>query len=58
MMAKMSADLLLVKESCFILSGDISKMYFYENGKWDYDIVTDKGKLSFLDCYPDPREYK
>ena len=58
MMAKMSADLLLIKDYCFILSGDLTKIYFYENGIWDYDIITDKGKLDFLDIYPNPHDYK
>ena len=58
MMAKMSADLLLIKDYCFILSGDLTKIYFYENGIWDYDIITDKGKLDFLDIYPNPYDYK
>jgi len=58
MMAKMSADLLLIKDYCFILTGDMSKMYFYEDGVWDYDIVTEKGKLDFLDCFPNPKDYK
>ena len=58
MMAKMSADLLLIKDYCFILSGDLSRLYFYEDGIWDYDLLTDKGVLDFLDCFPNPKDYK
>ena len=58
MMAKMSADLLLIKDFCFILTGDMTKMYFYEDGVWDYDVMTEKGKLDFLDCFPNPKDYK
>lgn len=58
MMAKMSADLLLIKDFCFILPGDMSKMYFYEKGIWDYDLVTEKGKLDILECFPNPKDYK
>jgi hypothetical protein len=57
-MAKMSADLLLIKEFCFILSSDFTKLYFYEDGEWSYDIMTEQGKLDFLDCFPDPKDYK
>lgn len=58
-MAQMSADLLLIKESCFILSGDMTKIYFYEpeSNYWSYDILTEDGKLSFLDVYPNPINY-
>lgn len=57
--AKLSASLLLIKDFCFILTSDMTKMYFYnEDGTWDYDILTDKGKLEFLDCYPNPNDYK
>lgn len=58
MMAEMSAGLLLIKESCFILSGDMTKIYFYDdkNG-WDYDILTESGKIEFLEMYPDPSKY-
>lgn len=57
-MAKISADLLLIKDFCFILSGDFTKLYFYENESgWNYDILTEKGKLDFLDCYPNPKDY-
>ena len=58
MMAKMSADLLLIKDFCFILTGDMTKMYFYEDGIWGYDVMTEKGKLDFLDCFPNPKDYK
>ena len=57
--AKLSASLLLIKDFCFILTGDMNKIYFYdEKDGWDYDIMTPKGKLEFLDIYPDPKEYK
>lgn len=57
--AKLSASLLLIKDFCFILTGDMSKIYFYdEKDGWDYDIMTQKGKLEFLDIYPDPKEYR
>lgn len=59
MMAEMSAGLLLIKESCFILSGDMTKIYFYnhQNNEWEYDILTESGKDQFLDLYPNPSEY-
>lgn len=55
-MAKMSADLLMIKDVCFILSGDFTKLYFYEdeNKEWTYDILTEKGRLEFFDVYPKP----
>lgn len=58
-MAKMSAELLMIQEMCFILSGDMTKIYFYgpKNG-WDYDILTKQGVLDFLDCFPNPKDYK
>lgn len=57
--AKLSASLLLIKDFCFILTGDMNKIYFYdEKDGWDYDIMTQKGKLDFLDIYPDPKDYK
>lgn len=56
--AKMSADLLLIKDFCFILTSDMTKMYFYEDDKWDYDILTEQGRLDFLDCFPNPKDYK
>lgn len=57
-MAKMSADLLMIKDFCFILAGDMTKMYFYEDGVWGYDLLTKKGVLDFLDCFPNPKDYK
>lgn len=58
MMAEMSANLLLIKESCFILSGDMTKIYFYnQNSEWEYDILTESGKIEFLEMYPDPSKY-
>lgn len=57
--AKLSATLLLIKELCFILTGDMNKIYFYdEKNGWDYDIMTQKGKIEFLDIYQNPRDYK
>lgn len=57
--AKLSASLLLIKDFCFILTGDMNKIYFYdEKDGWDYDVMTQKGKLDFLDIYPDPKDYK
>ena len=57
--AELSAHLLLIKELCFILSSDFTKIYFYnEDGTWDYDIMTDTGKEEFLQIYPNPLEYK
>ena len=56
--ATLSAKLLLIQEYSFILSEDISKIYFYNaDGSWDYDILTNEGKLSFLDIYPNPKDY-
>jgi hypothetical protein len=56
--AKLSAKLLLINYSSFILSGDMTKIYFYDdkNG-WDYDILTESGKTEFLEMYPDPSKY-
>ena len=57
--AKLSASLLLIKDFCFILTGDMNKIYFYdEKDGWDYDVMTQKGKLDFLDIYPNPKDYK
>lgn len=56
--ATLSAKLLLIQSSSFILSEDLSKIYFYnEDGSWDYDVLSESGKLSFLDMYPNPNEY-
>lgn len=55
--AKLSAKLLLIEDLSFILSGDVSRIYFYENHEWDYDYLDDVGKMEFLEMYPDPREY-
>ena len=58
-MAKLSAELLLIRESCFILQGDLSRLYFYnENGTWDYDLLTSLGKTEFFKVYPNPINYK
>jgi hypothetical protein len=57
-MAQISADLLLIKELSFILSEDITRIYFYnEDGTWDYDIITSSGKEDFLKIYPNPKDY-
>ena len=56
--AKLSAHLLMIKDFCFILTGDITKIYFYEDGTWDYDLLTAKGRDEFLDIYPNPNDYK
>lgn len=57
-MAQMSADLLLIKELCFILTDDVTRIYFYnEDDTWDYDIMTPSGKEDFLSIYPDPKSY-
>lgn len=56
--ATMSADLLMIKEWCMILSGDLTKLYFFtESGSWEYDILTDKGRLEFFDLFPHPEDY-
>lgn len=59
-MAKMSASLSLFKDLCFILSGDMTKIYFYYPDKkdWDYDLLTEEGRLDFLDTFPSPKDYK
>ena len=57
--AKLSANLLLIKDFCFILTGDMNKIYFYdEKDGWGYDILTQKGKIDFLGIYPNPKDYK
>jgi hypothetical protein len=58
--AKMSAALLLIRNFCFILSSDFTKIYFYnsDNNTWNYDILTDKGRNELFEIYPDPRQYK
>lgn len=56
--ATLSAKLLLIQSSSFIVSEDLSRIYFCnEDGCWDYDIMTDTGKLSFLDIYTNPKDY-
>lgn len=55
--AKLSSKLLLIQESCFILSGDIKYMFTYADNKWTVDIITDEGKLAFLECFKDPSTY-
>lgn len=56
--AKLSAELLMIKYSSFILSGDMTRIYFYDdtNG-WDYDLLTDSGRAQFVEMYPDPSKY-
>lgn len=57
--AKLSASLLLIKDFCFILTSDMNKIYFYdEKDGWGYDVLTQKGKIDFLEIYPNPNEYK
>ena len=57
--AILSAKLLLINEFCMILSGDLTRLYFYnEDGTWDYDILTDKGRIEFFEMYPNPEDYK
>lgn len=57
--AKLSASLLLIKDFCFILTGDMNKIYFYdEKDGWGYDVLTQKGKVDFLCIYPNPNDYK
>ena len=57
--AKLSANLLLIKDFCFILTGDMNKIYFYdEKDGWGYDVLTQKGKIDFLGIYPNPKDYK
>lgn len=56
--AKLSAELLMIKELCMILSGDLTRLYFYnEDGTWDHDILTAKGRLDFFDLYQHPESY-
>lgn len=56
--AKMSANLLMINYSSFILSGDMTKIYFYDDKHgWDYDILTESGRLEFIEMYPDPNKY-
>lgn len=57
-MAKLSAKMSMIQDVCFILSGDMTKIYFYEKEKWSYDMLTPRGKLDFLECFPDPQKYK
>ena len=48
----------MIKELCMILSGDLTRLYFYnEDGTWDYDILTAKGRLDFFDLYQHPESY-
>lgn len=56
--AKLSAKLLMISEFCMILSGDFTKLYFYNNdGTWDYDILTDKGRSEFFELFQHPEDY-
>lgn len=58
-MAKLSASLLMISDICFILSGDMSKIYFYnQQDGWEYDVLTEKVKEEFLEIYPNPKDYK
>lgn len=56
--AKLSAKLLMISEFCMILSGDFTKLYFYnDDGTWDYDILTDKGRVEFFELFQHPEDY-
>lgn len=56
--AKLSAKLLLISDVCMILTGDFTKLYFYnDDGTWDYDVLTEKGKIEFFELYPHPESY-
>lgn len=55
--AKLSAKLLMISEFCMILSGDLTKLYFYDEGTWDYDLLTDKGRAEFFELYQHPEDY-
>lgn len=55
--AKMSAKLLMIEEVSFILTEDIKKIYFFDECEWDYDLLDDKGRIEFLEIYPNPNEY-
>ena len=57
-MAKLSASLLQLEKSSFILAADMSKIYFYTNNDWEADIFTPEGRESFLRIYPNPFDYK
>lgn len=57
-MAKMSASLLLIKDFCFILDENVSKIYFYDQESgWYCDIFSSDGRVEFLETYPSPKEY-
>lgn len=57
--AKLSAKLLLIRDVSMILTGDLTKLYFCDDsGVWDYDILTDKGRIEFFELYPHPKDYK
>lgn len=56
--AAMSAKLLMIEELSFILSGDMNRVYFFnKDRRWDYNLLTERGRLSFLDMYPSPYDY-
>jgi hypothetical protein len=56
--AKLSAKLLMISEFCMILSGDFTKLYFCnDDGTWDYDILTDKGRVEFFELFQHPEDY-
>ena len=42
--ATLSAKLLLIEDSCFILSGNFERMYFHSSRGWDYDVLSPHGK--------------
>lgn len=56
--AKMSARLLMIEDVSFILTGDIRKIYFFDDLEWVYDILDDNGQMEFLEMYPNPAEYQ
>ena len=56
--AKLSATLLMIREFCMILSGNLTKLYFYnDDGTWDYDILTKQSRIEFFTLYQHPEDY-
>lgn len=57
--AKLSAKLLLIQDVSMILTSGLTKLYFCDDsGVWDYDILTDEGRVEFFKLYPHPKDYK
>lgn len=57
--AKLSVHLLQINDECFIVNGNLQRVYFLNsNGEWEYDLFTPEGKLDFLDMFPNPQDYK